>query len=164
MAAQVQESGVMVFGELAPWALDVFVAGNPATKGSTRAFVVGGKNTKARAVVTADNSVHQREWAAYARDVLGEAWGGAATRSAVCVVMDVAMPRRKGNPRTGGTPWRTTKPDGDKLERAIWDALTHVVYVDDAQVVTWAGSKRDAEPDETPGARVRVAVLPGRTL
>jgi Holliday junction resolvase RusA-like endonuclease len=38
--------------------------------------------------------------------------------------------------------WRPdTEPDGDKLERATWDALTQArVWEDDARVIAWSGS------------------------
>lgn len=54
------------------------------------------------------------------------------------------------------TPWATKKPDGDKLERAICDALTHVLWHDDAQVVTVLKHKRVAEIGEGPGVYVCV--------
>jgi crossover junction endodeoxyribonuclease RusA len=38
--------------------------------------------------------------------------------------------------------WKSTVPDGDKLERAVWDALTNAqVWEDDARVVDWSGQK-----------------------
>lgn len=55
-------------------------------------------------------------------------------------------------------PWEpTNKPDGDKLERAVWDALSQSrVWVDDSYVTEWAGSKRRPVDDESTGAWVRV--------
>ena len=37
--------------------------------------------------------------------------------------------------------WKTTKPDADKIERLIWDALTGVVFHDDNQVARHHGQK-----------------------
>lgn len=38
--------------------------------------------------------------------------------------------------------WKATAPDGDKLERAVWDALTKAeMWEDDARVVDWSGLK-----------------------
>lgn len=34
------------------------------------------------------------------------------------------------------------KPDGDNLEKIVWDALTGIVWKDDAQVNVWTGEKR----------------------
>jgi Holliday junction resolvase RusA-like endonuclease len=49
----------------------------------------------------------------------------------------------------GARAFPVTIPDVDKLERAIFDALTDVVYVDDSQVIDAINSKRYAVP--TPG-------------
>lgn len=46
------------------------------------------------------------------------------------------------------------KPDGDKLLRAVADALTGITYTDDAQVVSWRGVKVYA--DRQPGAVIEV--------
>ena len=48
----------------------------------------------------------------------------------------------------------TVKPDLDKLDRAVLDGLTHVVYVDDAQVVEIRSRKLYAP--QAPGAVVEV--------
>jgi Endodeoxyribonuclease RusA len=50
-------------------------------------------------------------------------------------------------------------PDGDKLERALWDALTGLAYADDRQVIGWAASKSYATPLEYAGVSVRVGAL-----
>lgn len=39
-----------------------------------------------------------------------------------------------------------TAPDADKLERAINDALTDVIFTNDARITDWAGRKRYAPP------------------
>lgn len=38
----------------------------------------------------------------------------------------------------------TVKPDGDKAQRYLWDAITQAlnIWVDDAQVTDWSGHKR----------------------
>ena len=50
---------------------------------------------------------------------------------------------------------KTSSPDGDKLERAIFDALSRVAYVDDRLVVSchWTKTFQDVP---TPGAVIRV--------
>lgn len=53
----------------------------------------------------------------------------------------------------------TVVPDGDKLERALWDALTGLAWVDDRQVIAWAGTKSYANPLEVPGVAARVVAL-----
>lgn len=54
------------------------------------------------------------------------------------------------------TPPATKKPDIDKMERAILDALTHVLWPDDAQVTIVIKCKRVAEKGEMPGVNVWV--------
>lgn len=70
---------------------------------------------------------------------------------------DFVLPRPKGVPCSAPTPPATKKHhDGDKLDRAVWDALTGVVYLDDSQIIEWEGSKRLAEIGEQPGCRIQV--------
>lgn len=48
-------------------------------------------------------------------------------------------------------------PDGDKLDRATWDALTQArVWEDDGRVVAWGGAKVEAAEDAPMGARIEV--------
>ena len=48
-------------------------------------------------------------------------------------------------------------PDLSKLLRAVEDAMTHIVFGDDKQIVGFANStKRYAGEDELPGALIRV--------
>ena len=51
------------------------------------------------------------------------------------------------------------RPDGDKLTRAVWDALTGIAFVDDSQIVSWSGVKRRAEIGEKPGVHIEVKEL-----
>lgn len=148
-----------------PWHLDVWVPGSPVTKGSTKAYAIPAPNTKRgmRAVVTADNDETQRAWGAHVRQAVVDAWTeasqlGAPTAAPVIVWCEFVMPRRKGAAK-GWTEPHTRKPDTDKLLRMIGDQLTDVVVTDDATTVTMGGIKREAEPDEAPGARIRLCVL-----
>lgn len=38
------------------------------------------------------------------------------------------------------------RPDGDNLEKLVWDALTGIVWADDSQIVQWSGGKFYGEP------------------
>jgi hypothetical protein len=53
----------------------------------------------------------------------------------------------------------TVVPDGDKLERALWDALTGLAFADDRQVIGWSGLKVYAGPLERAGVDCRVLAL-----
>lgn len=48
------------------------------------------------------------------------------------------------------------KPDGDKLLRAVLDAMTGIVYHDDAQVIDSMPRKRYADPGQSPGVRLTI--------
>lgn len=76
----------------------------------------------------------------------------------VSVILQFVLPRPKTAPKTR-TPAATKRPDLDKLERAILDALTSVCFADDSQVVNLCGYKRIAELGETAGVEVRVEAV-----
>lgn len=107
----------------------VFVVhGEPIPQGSTKAFV----NPRThRAIVTSDNK-RTRPWRALiddaARQVCPE-----PLRGPVVVKARFTMPRPKSRPKRD--LWPDRKPDLDKLARALLDALTGPVLVDDSQVV-----------------------------
>lgn len=74
----------------------------------------------------------------------------APTREAVAVALRFGLPRPKGHWGTGrnadrlkpsAPAWPATKPDVDKLERAVLDALTGVLWADDSQVVVLSADK-----------------------
>ncbi|MCV7424379.1 RusA family crossover junction endodeoxyribonuclease [Mycobacterium yunnanensis] len=74
---------------------------------------------------------------------------------AVTVELNFVLPRPKSTPKTK-TPAAVKRPDLDKLERAILDAITGVIITDDSQVVSLCGYKRLAEIGETAGVDIRV--------
>ncbi len=73
------------------------------------------------------------------------------------------MPRRKNHPKTmRGDFWHCTKPDLDKLQRAVGDSLEKAgVIISDSRITTWrpAPIKRYADLTETPGVKVSVKPL-----
>jgi crossover junction endodeoxyribonuclease RusA len=75
----------------------------------------------------------------------------------VAVGIEFVLYRPASLPKRKPTPPATKAPDVDKLERAINDALTHVLWEDDAQVTVVLKRKRVAEPGESPGAHVWVS-------
>ena len=135
--------------------INFFVPGVPKPQGSKRAFVNPKTN---RAVIVEDNS-KTRDWRGDVKIFAREAYLGAPMEKAVHVQVQFIMPRPKSTPKTRPTPRATKKPDVDKLLRTILDALTGTVWRDDSQVVYLLGTKRIAEIDEQPGARIRVEEL-----
>lgn len=120
--------------------LTIVVPGVPVPQGSLRAFTRNGK-----AWASSDNP-RTRPWkaavtseAAIAVEAAGLA-NPAYERRPVAVAITFLFPRPKGHyGRRGLLPsapsQMTTLPDIDKLVRAVLDALTGIVWRDDAQVV-----------------------------
>lgn len=109
--------------------VNFFVPGVPAPQGSKRAFVVAGK---ARLV---ESSKACRPWRDSVRSAALEAIGGAAPwlgPVALRIVFVLPRPATVPKARRG---WPATKPDLDKLVRAVLDACTHALFADDSQVV-----------------------------
>lgn len=144
------------------WTIDVFVPGQPVTKGSTKAFMPKGGRFP---VVKQDNSADQKAWVAHVRHEVLAAWDHPTHRgphdTPFALDVEFVLPRRSGAPKSY-TPEHTRKPDIDKLTRAIMDSLSKVVWVDDSRVIDSHEHKREAAPGETPGARIRIAILPTR--
>lgn len=69
----------------------------------------------------------------------------------VFLEVSFTLPRLASAPKTRPHPAASTKPDLDKLIRAVMDALTGPVLHDDGQVIDIRARKRRAEPEEEPG-------------
>lgn len=129
------------------------VPGNPATKGSMRAM---NHPTTGKAFVVHSSPQGLAAWTASiklmaARECDGRQPTNEAVHMTVC--WDIARPqghwgtgRNAGKIKTRAPQFPTSKRSGDldKLERALLDALTGIVYVDDSQVVSINASKRYA--------------------
>ncbi len=148
------------------------VVGTPIPQGSMRAFVRGGKPS-----VVAGNQAALAKWRGDIRSAFERAgragWvdGDAIlVEGAVGMRLDFRFARPKSHflPANSRRPVPELRadapafpigpPDVDKLERAVLDALTDVIYLDDAQVVQIGGTKNyaDAAP---PGVDVKVVAL-----
>lgn len=134
------------------------VSGKPGTKGSTRAFPRVKKNGAIGVVVTSDN----RTLGVWTDAV---AWAArAAMRRERCAMtvgpVSVALVFYVRQPQRPRHLLPVAKPDLDKLSRAVLDALTGVVYHDDAQVVSMTASKYYASgPPVVEGVSVTVESL-----
>lgn len=129
------------------------VIGIPQPKGSTRAFMRPGGRFP---IVTSDNP-KVKAW----QKVVG--LGAIAARGAgvkpadgaieLEVAFFLARPLRLAKK---GTPPHLTRPDVDKLTRAVGDALTGICWHDDGQVVRLVASKAYAEQGDQPRATITV--------
>lgn len=147
--------------------LDFFVPGIPIPKGSTKAFVMKGKNGKPRAVTTATNGDKQRPWAsAISYTAMQEMRFEKPVAGPICLSLYFTMPRIKGHFRTGKNAHllrddapsaHIVKPDLDKLIRCVKDALTSIVWNDDSQVCEMPNIRK--RYGDNPGVRITVETI-----
>lgn len=131
------------------WVLDKFVAGRPAAQGSKR-HVGGGRMIEQSKAVA--------PWRTLVAWSVAQCWYEGPIRCAVVVELEFVMPRPSGTAKRS-TPYAVKRPDIDKLQRSVLDALTGVCWVDDSQVVDIHARKRLAELDEQPGCLIQVGVF-----
>jgi Holliday junction resolvase RusA-like endonuclease len=137
------------------------VIGHPEPAGSKRAF-----RTKTGKTVVTDANPQSLGW----KTEVAQAAAQAMTRAdhgalfdgplGLAVVFTLVRPkghfgsgRNGGQVKPGAPPFPVVRPDCTKLLRATEDALTGVVWRDDAQVVEQMVTKRYGEPE-----RVQVSV------
>ncbi len=112
--------------------ITLWVGGIPRPGGSKR-HVGGGRMI--------DAGKHTASWRNMVATVAVAQYKGPILRGPLRVVMVFDMPRPKGHFRKDGTVkpsaprYHTIKPDATKLARAAEDALTGIVWADDAQIV-----------------------------
>lgn len=144
-----------------------FVPGMPGTKGSARGFVVTPKGGgKPRAVITNDAGDKAKAWAAVVALAAREAMAGRPPFAGpVEVGVTFFLPRpkahygKRGELKASAPTYPTGRPDGDKMLRCTWDALTGICYADDAQIAQWPGSKVYIHPGQYVGASICVRQL-----
>ena len=111
-------------------------------------------------VFVRDASKRSAPWKRLVAQAAGEAMAGAGLlEGPLSLTVAVVIPRPKSHygarglrPSAPSAP--TTRPDLTKYLRGIEDAMTGIVWRDDAQVITQSAEKRYGEP-----ARVSVRVL-----
>lgn len=110
-------------------AITFTVYGTPRPQGSTRAFIPKGWN---RAVITTDNT-RLKPWR---QQIAGEAvsLNLAPFKRDIPLVMDLDFYFEKP-PSAKHRKGMTVRPDKDKLERSVFDALKGILYANDAQIV-----------------------------
>jgi len=133
--------------------IEFFVPGIPVAKGSAKAFY----NRKAnRAFVVQNNAARQRPWVSMISLMAEEAGARIVAEGPVRVTLVFHMPRPKSHftkkgLRETAPVLHHSKPDIDKITRAVLDALTAIAWKDDAQVAALEVVKRY---DDEPGVRV----------
>lgn len=128
--------------------LEFFVPGLPITQGSKRAFV----NKYTGRAQLMEDAARLKPWRACVSMAASQALNSRPhITGPVRVRLQFLFPRPKSHYGTGrnhatlkatAQPLPTGKPDLDKLQRAVFDALTHVVWVDDSLVTEVFAIKR----------------------
>ncbi len=140
-----------------------FVPGKPIPGGSKTAYVIPGTN---RASITEAAGKPNREWRAQVVASCREVFKQVPLKGPLKMRIDFRMPRPQSHYGTGrnkdtlkptAPKYHTIRPDTTKLIRALEDALTHILWKDDAQVTIQHAEKRYA--DMNPGALVEVTPL-----
>lgn len=132
------------------------VLGRPQPAGSKRAFPIrrGGQVT---GVVVTEDAKHSKPWRALVAAAANEAMEGREPMTGplqLDISFYVARPaghygsgRNRGTVRPGAPQYPMVRPDVTKLVRALEDALTHIVWRDDAQVVVQVATKHYGTPE-----------------
>jgi len=133
------------------------VFGLAQTAGSKRSFPFRRANGSLGVRVTDDNP-RNKNWQGQVADAATQAYTGPLLDGPLRLEVCFYLPRPKGHLGANGLrpsapPYPATRPDLLKLTRAIEDALTGVLWRDDAQIVAELLRKEYGEP-----ARVEVMV------
>ena len=144
-----------------------FVHGDPQPGGSKKGFAYIDKKTGKTRVNIVDDAKRNKEWrslvAHMARKVMGEdpPLKGALSLDIVFLVRrpksHYGTGRNAGYLKKSAPRYPTTRPDQTKLLRSTEDALTGIVWRDDAQVVRQFIQKNYTPA--SPGARIDVLEL-----
>ncbi len=132
------------------------VYGIAQPQGSTRAFVPKGWT---RPIITSDNP-QNKGWRQLVAEGASRALadqGGTLLETPVRLSVSFFLPRPKSLPKRVAA--HVKRPDLDKLLRSVGDALTGVLWVDDAQLVRIEGAKEYAPPQRPPHVVITVEPL-----
>lgn len=145
------------------WLARAVVYGPPATYGNKRAFVT----KSGRAVVAERRTGGVRQWQDAIRSAMRETAPALPVLAPVNLCILVYLARPKSHFGTGRNARRlkddaprypATRPDGDKVARAVADCGTGIWYGDDGQVAVWWVHKLWADEGE-PRTEVAFRVL-----
>ena len=145
-----------------PASISFFVPGIPVSQGSKRAFVIRDKSGRHRPVLT-ESAKGLPQWRATValagRQALMKGNEGATVgwwaKKALLVRLAFSLPRPASLPKK--VQDAVKRPDVDKLTRAVLDALTGILWADDAQITRLEAAKVYAHEGQ---AGVSVVVTP----
>ena len=139
-----------------------FVPGHPTPQGS---MVAGVNPHTGRAFVKHDNRENLLTWRGRITSRACDHWTDDPSEAPFFVSLRFWFRRPKSHlgsgrnanivkPSAPAFPMAKKRSDIDKLERAVLDALSDVVWIDDAQVVSVRKFKRYTEPGHAEGVRI----------
>ena len=140
------------------WHGSATVYGDPQAMGSKRAFVV-----KGRAIVTDEKGKRLKTFQESLREEMRECKPDLPVRGPVAVSIEIVMRRPKSHYGTGrnsatlkpsAPEFCITKPDADKVLRAVLDCGTGIWWRDDSQVCHMVVTKRYAREGEETHTRI----------
>lgn len=143
--------------------VEIKVYGRPAPGGSKSGFV----NKRTGKVNMAPASKYTKPWMINVAAVAKLQYWDRPMTGPVSLMITFKLLRPKSHwTKTGDLssagrkrPHPTVKPDLTKLLRSTEDALTGIIWKDDAQVVRQSMAKRYCHSDELPGAEIIVESL-----
>ncbi len=145
--------------------LDFVVHGEPAPGGSKRAF----PHRSTGKMVVVDDAKGNKRWrqqvaAEAVKTLEGKQWTVSAYKSILKVAFTFYLKRpqahyRGDRLRLDAPVYHTKRPDTTKLIRSTEDALTGILWNDDAQIVIQSAMKRYCNEGMEPCCFVSVAVV-----
>ena len=148
---------------IAPRACEFFVPGKPQQKGSKTPM----RHKTTGELILIDANRKAKPWQRLVSGFACRAWKHQPSARAMSVGLEFVFARPRSHYRTGrfshllradAPEHHRVKPDLDKLQRPVLDALTSVVYVDDCQVCFLGPGPRKVYGD-VPGVRITVSEL-----
>lgn len=139
--------------------IEFFVAGVPRSQGSKRAFI--NKHT-GRAVVVEQAGAELKSWRESVRSEaqrVGSLAHWPVLDGPIACNLVFYLPRPASAPKAVTVPFKGL--DLDKMIRAVWDAMTGVLFTNDSRIVAVAAQKLFAAPGMRTGCTIRVSEYPG---
>lgn len=149
--------------------ISVFVPGVPKPAGSKRAFPFRRKDGKLGVAVSDDSGQKGKEWRAVIAGIVAQMRDGLPLiDEPIKASMTFFLPRPQSHYRKNGAlkesapRFHAGKPDVLKLARAVEDALSNVLYTDDALITEAVYSKVYVESGADP-VGVNILITPSDT-
>lgn len=145
-----------------PSSFSLFIPGTPASKGSYRPITGRSRTTGKPVTRLIPMDKKERPWRDHVRDtILSHKHPTIPPNSYIKIETTFYLPRPKTIPPTK-RKHPTVKPDIDKLQRALYDAITETqIWHDDSQITDVTSHKRYAD-NTTTGVSLTITWKPNQ--